>query len=845
MHRRAKFIWIPSQIIDHEAYFRLVASEPLRRNDGVNKWVLFRKIITVDKAPKTANIKITCDGRYQLFVNGNLVARGPSRASPHFMRYDEIDISQHLQVGENILAVLVHSPGVDLAWYETTKGSWQPVFGDGGLYVDLQFGDEVITSDASWKCLEANAWDTAAPRTGWGQDFIEDFDARKFLSDWKQLGFKDKDWPNAQEMISHGTKADKATGRGSHEPFPSLMPREIPQLTEQNCIAERLVWAQAITPRPKDPIDQRLYNEQTGKPSAGMFENTKHLLSDDERTTLIKTMDGKDASILLAFNPYITGFPYIEIEADGGEIIEVAAGESLPGEFDGSDPKPGLKRPNFLTFAHLFRYTAKPGVQRFEKFEFTAIRALQITVRNAPNGIKIRHVGVRSINYPAKFEGQFQCDDPILNDLWKIGRHTALQCMHDAYEDCPGREKRQWVGDGVIHFDISEAAFGPSGYALGRQFFLHAAESQRADGLLHMFTPGDNRGDGVIIPDFTLHWIRGVYKYWLTTGDEDLVEQVYPVIEKALAWFARHVDEHGLLANIPFWHFIEWANIGRSGEAGAINALYGGALQAAAKLGNIIENSRAARRYDTMAATVIQSLNSRHWNEKRGAYVDEVDPETGEQGQRISQQTNALMIAFGLAPQEKWKTILKTITNKKALKFTAAPPIFMDAPPFNEDTDIVRSNTFYCHFLYEALAKSGRFDLALEHIHTAYKPMLATGTTTLWESFEPSASLCHVFSAAPVYHLSRHILGVQAIGAGFSKIRIAPQFGHLKNARGIYPSPQGSIDVKWERDRKSVLYTIEMLANMQFEIIPPNGFSIQNQSENKSNGRRILEIIFS
>jgi len=630
MFRRGKFIWLPNQKIDHEAYFRLVANEPLRRSEETNKWAFFRKAFTKANAPKTANIIITCDGRYQLFVNGILAGRGPSRASPHFMRYDEIDISQYLHTGENVLAVLVHSPGVDLAWYETTKGAWQPVFGDGGLYVELQCSETVLTSDTTWKCLEAKAWNRNAPRTGWGQDFIEDFNAREFPETWKDISFDDSKWSSAQELVSQGTPGDIATGRGGHEPFPNLEPREILQLSERECKAESVVWTQAIVPRPNEPLDQQLYTEETDAAPDGMFENTNHLLIDDDNVSTIKTMDGKDASILLAFNPYITGFPHIEILANGGEIIDVAAGEALPGEYDGTDKKAGLKRPNFLTFAHMFRYTAKPGLQRFEKFEFTAIRALQITVRNAPNGIKIRHIGVRAINYPVEFKGKFNCDDPVLNKLWKIGRHTALQCMHDAYEDCPGREKRQWVGDGVIHFDISEAAFGPSGYALGRQFFLHAAESQRPDGLLQMFTPGDNRGgDGVLIPDFTLHWIRGVYKYWLTTGDETLVETVYPTIEKALAWFARHIDEHGLLANIPFWHFIEWADIGRNGEAGAMNALYCGALQAATKLGTIIESVRAAKRYGANEAYVRKALNARHWNEKRGAYVDEVDPETG------------------------------------------------------------------------------------------------------------------------------------------------------------------------------------------------------------------------
>jgi len=36
--------------------------------------------------------------------------------------------------------VLVHVYGTDTAWYETVKGGWQPVFGDGALWCALTFG---------------------------------------------------------------------------------------------------------------------------------------------------------------------------------------------------------------------------------------------------------------------------------------------------------------------------------------------------------------------------------------------------------------------------------------------------------------------------------------------------------------------------------------------------------------------------------------------------------------------------------------------------------------------------------------------------------------------------------
>ncbi len=849
MIRRAHFIWTADQPIDHGAYFRLVNQEPLRRDDGVNRWFLFRKKFHLPSTPGAGRIKITCDGRYQLFVNNKRVARGPARANPHHMRVDDIDIGDQLSCGENVLAVLVHSPGIDLAWYETTKGAWQPVFGDGGLYADLtaECGDEVVDvlSDASWKCLEATAWRRDAPRAGWGQDFIEDFDATQMPLDWQAINFDDTQWPTAQSMVSRGSPGDNATGRGQHIPFPTLLPREIPHLAEDEVAPARVVWTQAINPRPDLPLDRQLYEELLCNAPKDMFTSVNGLIDAEPGAPIVRTQHDSDAAIMLAFDPYITGHPFIDIEAKGGEIIEVAAAEALPGEFkDEETARNGLKRPNHLAGAHLFRYHARPGCQQFEKFEWTAIRALQINIRNAPNGVTIHKIGVRTTNYPTSFDGAFECSDPLLNDLWRVGRHTARQCMHDAYEDCPGREKRQWVGDGVVHFDIAAAAFGPSAYLLGRQFLCHAAESQRADGLVQMFSPGDHRGDGVIIPDFSLHWIRGVANYWIASGDDDLVSQLFPAVEKALQWFARHVDENCLLADIPFWHFIEWAHIDRRGEAAAINALYAAALQAASQLATVIDYPRAAQRYNEMSLRVANALNQRHWNRQRGAYVDSVNPQTDAQGERISQQTNALMIAFDIAPKNRWQTIVATISDASALKFTAAPPIFTNAASFNEATNIVCANTFYCHFLYEAFAKANRFDLALAHMRDFYRPMLETGATTLWESFEPSASLCHVFSATPVYQLSRRILGVQAVSSAFSKVRIAPQFCDLDWACGAYPTPLGAINIKWRRVNSDVDFALDTPATIEVEITPPAGYKITRQTETQSDNRRFYDIEF-
>src|ERR1700689_3797782 len=81
-----------------------------------------------------------------------------------------------------------------------------------------------------------------------------------------------------------------------------------------------------------------------------------------------------------------------------------------------------------------------------------------------------------------------------------------------------------------------------------------------------------------------------------------------------------------------------------------------------------------------------------------------------------------------------------------------------------------------------------------------FGPMLARGATTLWESFEPSASLCHGFSASPTYQLSRRVLGVVPLEAGFAAVDFAPDLADLDFARGVYPTIRGDIEVELERN---------------------------------------------
>ena len=57
-----------------------VTPEP--RTEGVNRFILFRRTLDLPTTALSAPVRVTADGRYQLFVNGIQMGRGPARCSP-------------------------------------------------------------------------------------------------------------------------------------------------------------------------------------------------------------------------------------------------------------------------------------------------------------------------------------------------------------------------------------------------------------------------------------------------------------------------------------------------------------------------------------------------------------------------------------------------------------------------------------------------------------------------------------------------------------------------------------------------------------------------------------------
>jgi hypothetical protein len=124
-----------------------------------------------------------------------------------------------------------------------------------------------------------------------------------------------------------------------------------------------------------------------------------------------------------------------------------------------------------------------------------------------------------------------------------------------------------------------------------------------------------------------------------------------------------------------------------------------------------------------------------------------------------------------------------------------------------------------------------------------YGPMLARGATTLWESFEPTGSLCHGFSATPVYQLSSMALGVTPLEPGCARVRVAPQPADLEWARGVVPTVRGDVAVAWERRGDELVIDVTVPEGSEASVVAPPGYRPAEHTERLSSGQHRLRTI--
>jgi hypothetical protein len=99
-------------------------------------------------------------------------------------------------------------------------------------------------------------------------------------------------------------------------------------------------------------------------------------------------------------------------------------------------------------------------------------------------------------------------------------------------------------------------------------------------------------------------------------------------------------------------------------------------------------------------------------------------------------------------------------------------------------------------------------------IHDNWGKMVLSGSSTCWETikgeadFDGAGSLCHGWSALPVYYYHAYVLGIRHLSPGFKLFTVNPYCDRFHHAEGEVMTPHGIISVKWSREGSGIELSI-------------------------------------
>lgn len=148
----------------------------------MNLHVIVRGHVMINDC-KHAFIRISADDYYKLYINGRFIGQGPAPAYPEHYYYNELELTDYLCSGENIIAVHLYYQGeINRVW-----NSGDMRF---GMTAELYCDDKLY--DVTWRYKRSYAY--SGTTTGYKTQYLENFDSRKWDKDWKSIGFDDHGW---------------------------------------------------------------------------------------------------------------------------------------------------------------------------------------------------------------------------------------------------------------------------------------------------------------------------------------------------------------------------------------------------------------------------------------------------------------------------------------------------------------------------------------------------------------------------------------------------------------------------------------------------------------------------
>ena len=159
------------------------------KEDEQNLHILFRKEFELENF-NSAQLLITADDCFKLYINGKFVTIGPAPGYPSRYFYAAIDVTPYLVPGRNVIAIHTFYQGlINRVWVSGDKRH--------GLACRLNVdGKKFLESDSGFLCSFHSGFRSCGV-TGYSTQILEHYDANAPENGFEAPGFDDSKWLNA------------------------------------------------------------------------------------------------------------------------------------------------------------------------------------------------------------------------------------------------------------------------------------------------------------------------------------------------------------------------------------------------------------------------------------------------------------------------------------------------------------------------------------------------------------------------------------------------------------------------------------------------------------------------
>ncbi|MBR2723082.1 MAG: hypothetical protein IKB77_02020 [Lentisphaeria bacterium] len=599
--------------------------------------------------------------------------------------------------------------------------------------------ENVFASDESWKAKLSDAFLRENIHKITPQlGYVIGFDAR-FDDDFKNPSFDDTNWANAVIV----------------EKNPTLSPRPVPIMERGAYIDGKLVKSGKLL-RPAGKINEPIYAEAVAADTLDTDGNGFYQIYDlgCERTGLI----------------------ILECDVQcSGIVIDISHGEHL----DDGKVRNLIDGRNFTD-----RYITKKGRQRYTLFRRAGARFIQLNIIGDEKNFTLLKCGMEEEMLPLPDTAKFNCSYDKALKLRENSIRTLRCCMHEHYEDCPWREQALYSYDSRNQMMFGYYLWGNYEYAAANWKLFEGG--LRPDGFLRLNAPSKL---GPPIANFSVVYITAIYEHYLYSGTKELFESLRSAAENIVAKCIENVDEKtGLYLTNPapeLWHFYEWCD-GLSGNGQDERAMQGPRMESIYNL-YLLEMFDAMykltdeQKYLEMFETQRAALQKTFYDTERKCMLTR----TGDK--RLHAITQTLALRYHVIPKEDEKQLLERLCADEFIPVSTS------------------SMRYYLEILMQS---GGKFaDEADKLIENIFGNMLNRNSTTMWETalgaddFRGAGSMCHGWSALPIYYFYRYICGIVPLEAGFKKFAVditrVEKYGDVS---ADITTPCGFIHVEYSKD---------------------------------------------